>query len=268
MRQEPGKPSLAESRKRDFVNRARAIAKRALALPAMPVLPIIAFAAAVIAALAGAFGTDEMPSFQRYGFWLVLMTIESAKWLAWLAWQVNSREDYWRAALLGTLVLNLLLPLEIWASFRLVGWPGELVFAPVVMIAVPLGLTILVVMTVVHPPRWVARLIEGEPGLLAKEGVRPEDVLAASSEDHYCRLYIAGGDERLIAARLADVIEELLPVAGTRIHRSHWVSDVGVKTARRAGRGWEVVLPGGTGLRVSATYREEAKRRGWLSRGR
>jgi DNA-binding LytR/AlgR family response regulator len=59
---------------------------------------------------------------------------------------------------------------------------------------------------------------------------------------------------------------ELSDADGTRIHRSHWIADRAVAAGRRAGRGWEVLLPCGTALRVSASYREEAKRRGWLSR--
>ena len=70
------------------------------------------------------------------------------------------------------------------------------------------------------------------------------------------------------AAGEAYSVELLDEVDGSRIHRSHWVADSGVTRARRAGRGWEVVLRDGTALRVSATYREEAQRRGWLTRGR
>ena len=261
------KASTPPSSKGDFANRAREFANRARKWPGMPALPVISFAVAIIAAIAGAFGTDFLAPIQRIAFWLILMGIECVKWLAWLGWQVRKDEDYWRASVIGVPVLGLLIPFEIWLSYVLVGASPQFTFGPVIMAAMPLGLAILGVMAVIHPPQWIRRFSEKDPDLLDGAGISRDEVLAVSAEDHYCRVFLRDGEDRLIAARLSDLIEELRAVSGAQIHRSNWVSDAGVTRARRVGRGWEVILPCGTGLRVSATYRNEAKRRGWLSRG-
>lgn len=92
------------------------------------------------------------------------------------------------------------------------------------------------------------------------------EVIAAAAEDHYCRLYLPGEREALVSGRFGDLLGELAEAEGAQIHRGHWVSDAGVRSVRRAGRGWEAVLPCGTALRISATYRAEARRRGWFKR--
>ena len=104
--------------------------------------------------------------------------------------------------------------------------------------------------------------------MLVRNGSHPARVTAVSAEDHYCRVFEDGGSQRLMHARFGDVIGELADQDGTQIHRGAWVADRAVVDARRVGRGWEVALPCGTALRVSATHRAEAKRRGWLNRQR
>ncbi|WP_370177238.1 LytTR family DNA-binding domain-containing protein [Alteriqipengyuania sp.] len=253
-------------RKHGFVNRARGFANWLANGPGMPLLPVISFGGALIGTVAGAFNTGELPFGQRLAFWLILMGMEAIKWLGWLRWQVKQPRDYWRAALIGTPLLGLFIPLEIAAAFWLVGIGPMFAIAPVLLNVAVIGVAVLLVILVVLRPWRDAR--EAAPTLLQKEGVAQADILAVSSEDHYCRLYLAGGSERLIHARLVDIVELLDPAAGTRIHRSHWCSDKAVTASRRAGRGWELIMPSGAALRVSATYREEAQRRGWLSRNR
>lgn len=232
----------------------------------MPLLPALSVAVALIGTVAGAFGTGELPLGQRLAFWLVLMGLEAIKWLGWLGWQVKQPGDYWRAALIGTPLLGLFIPLEIAAAFRLVGVVPQFAFAPVLLDVAVIGVAVLLVIFVFQRPWEKTRT--SDPDLLQKEGIARDDILAVSSEDHYCRLYLAGRSERLVHARLADLVALLDPEAGTRIHRSHWCADRAVTASRRAGRGWEVILPCGAALRVSATYRAEAQRRGWLSRNR
>lgn len=252
--------------KAHFAKRARFFANRAAQLPGMPALPIVCLAVAAIAATSGAFGTGSLAPIPRVLFWLALMGMEGAKWLAWLAWRVRKREDYWPASLLGTPLLALSLPFEIWLSYWAVGMEPELVLGPTLLGAIPVGLGILAVMAVINPPRWHKAEVAKPTGPLERAGLATDAVLAVSSEDHYCRVFLANSRQSLIAARLADVVKELSPVSGAQIHRCHWVADAGVTAARRAGRGWEVLLPCGTALRVSSTYRKEAKRRGWLAR--
>ena len=248
------------------MNRVRRFASWATGLPAVPALPAIAFAVAMIATISGPFGTLAMPIGQRFAFWFLLMSIETAKWVLWFAWQVRDRGDYWRAALIGTPLLGLLIPLEITLCYLALGRDAPLAFLPIMGHVGIVGLAILLVMFALRPPARKAAPDERNP--LQRGGLCARDLLAASAEDHYCRLYLADGSQRLLHARLGDIVDLLEDADGMRIHRSHWCADSGVVVGRRAGRGWEVVLPCGTALRVSATHREEAQRRGWLSRGR
>lgn len=232
----------------------------------MPVLPALTCAAALIGTIAGAFDTGALPFAQRLAFWVILMGLQTAKWLVLLAWLVDAPRDYWKAAILGALVLNPFIPIEVWLSYRLVGVPATVAPGPVLGAVLVIAAAILSVMALLHPPRWWPRREKTSRGLLASRNLVPTDVLAASAEDHYCRLYLAHGRQLLVAGRFADLLHELAEADGMQIHRGRWVSDAGVRASRRAGRGWEVLLPCGTAMRVSATYRAEARARGWLGR--
>jgi hypothetical protein len=252
--------------KQRFVNRARDFVKACLALPGVPVLPTLMLAAALVGTLAGAFGTQTLPGGQRLAFWLILMAFQTIKWLTLLAWLVRAPKDYWRAALIGALTLNPLIPLEVWLSYRLVGRDAMLDIGPVLGVALPLAGVILAVMAVLYPPFAWPRRRAPHAGMLAKCQLQPGDVLAAASEDHYCRIYLANGRQVLTAGRFGDLLAELAEADGMQIHRGRWVSDAGVRSCHRAGRGWVVLLPCGTAMRISAAHRAGARARGWFDR--
>jgi hypothetical protein len=254
--------------KQHFANRARHFVNACLGLPGVPVLPALMLATALAGTLAGAFGTGELPGGQRLAFWLILMGLQAIKWLALLAWLVKQPGDYWRAALIGALTLNPLIPLEVWLSYRLVGYPAQLDIGPILSAVLPLAGVILAVMAVLYPPFVWPRRRAGRAGPLAARQLAPGDVLAAAAEDHYCRIYLADGRQVLALGRFGDLLAELAEAGadGMQIHRGRWVAESGVAASRRAGRGWEVVLPCGTAMRVSAAHRAQARARGWLSR--
>lgn len=254
------------SAKHRFANRARNFANLCLALPGVPVLPALMLATALAGTLAGAFGTAALPGGQRLAFWLILMALQTVKWLALLAWLVKQPSDYWRASLIGALTLNPLIPLEVWLSYRLVGYPAQLDIGPILSAVLPLAGVILAVMAVLHPPFVWPRRRAVRAGLLAAQQLAPGDVLAAAAEDHYCRIYLADGRQVLALGRFGDLLAELAEADGMQIHRGRWVAEAGVTASRRAGRGWEVVLPCGTAMRVSAAHRAQARARGWLGR--
>ena len=252
--------------KRHFANRARRFAKWARELKLVPALPLVALAIAVVCTLGGAFGPSAMEPLQRLVFWTVMMGWSAAKWVAWFSWRVKSQKDWWPAALVGTVVLNLLLPFELFLALELVGSGLPPQPLAVYRIALLLAAVILAMMVWRYPP--LTRETEQTTGMLVRNGSHPARVTAVSAEDHYCRVFEDGGTQHLMLARFGDIVDELADQDGTQIHRGAWVADRAVVSARRAGRGWEVVLPCETALRVSATYRAEARRRGWLNRQR
>ncbi|MBW8783895.1 MAG: LytTR family transcriptional regulator [Novosphingobium sp.] len=221
-------------------------------------------AVGALMALAGAFGTGAMPPLQRSAFWLLLMGWNTFKWQMWFAWLVTRQEDWPRTALIGAVLLNLPLPLEIAAALRLVGIEAALeprtIWAEALLIATGTAATIAVWRRRPHRPAPAAL----EVPLLARWGIAPGQVLAVRAEDHYCRIHLAGGIQRLLLVRFSDVLEALSGEDGERTHRGAWIAARAVHRAERAGRRWRLLLPCGTALPVSPSYRAAAAARGWL----
>ena len=87
---------------------------------------------------------------------------------------------------------------------------------------------------------------------------------AISSEDHYLRVHTSLGEE-LILMRLADAERELRGADGLRVHRSWWIAKGGITDERKdSGRSF-LILPSGTEVPVSRSYRPKAKEAGFIS---
>ena len=92
---------------------------------------------------------------------------------------------------------------------------------------------------------------------------RTADLHAISSEDHYLRVHTSLG-EALILMRLADAVRELASADGLQVHRSWWVAKQGVQDEKRADGRSLLVLPSGTEVPVSRSYRAKAKDAGLI----
>jgi hypothetical protein len=87
---------------------------------------------------------------------------------------------------------------------------------------------------------------------------RTAELYAISSEDHYLRVHTSLGEE-LILMRLADAVRELSKVDGLQVHRSWWVAKTGVTDEKKADGRSFLILPTGTEVPVSRSYRTKAK---------
>lgn len=87
---------------------------------------------------------------------------------------------------------------------------------------------------------------------------RTAELYAISSEDHYLRVHTSLGEE-LILMRLADAVRELSKVDGLQVHRSWWVAKIGVTDEKKADGRSFLILPTGTEVPVSRSYRTRAK---------
>lgn len=258
-----------------YANAARNFADRAARrLPGFLWLSVAALAAAVTMIVVGGFGTSSLPLPTRIAFWLVLLGWSAIKWQAWFALLVRKPEDWRRAALLGSLLLNLPLPLEIDLALRLVGVEASVPSGHVWLAALAMSAVLYVILALVRhtlrptpvPAEAPAYAIATD-GLLARAGIRaPEALLAIVSEDHYCRVHLADGASRLIYFRFRDALAEVAPLDGNQVHRGAWAADHAVAAARRVGRRWTVELSSGALLPVSAQYVAELRRRGWHRR--
>lgn len=92
---------------------------------------------------------------------------------------------------------------------------------------------------------------------------RTADLHAISSEDHYLRVHTSLGEE-LILMRLADAVRELSGADGLQVHRSWWVAKTSVTDEKRVDGRSLLVLPSGTEVPVSRSYRGKAKEAGFI----
>ncbi|WP_158085748.1 LytTR family DNA-binding domain-containing protein [Henriciella aquimarina] len=90
---------------------------------------------------------------------------------------------------------------------------------------------------------------------------RTAELWAVSSEDHYCRVHTSLGSD-LILMRLSDAERELGSVDGLRVHRSWWVSRIGIQGARREGGRIVLVLKNEAEVPVSRSYQDTVKHAG------
>ena len=86
---------------------------------------------------------------------------------------------------------------------------------------------------------------------------------AIASEDHYLRVYTSLGEE-LILMRLADAERELSGAEGLRVHRSWWIAKAGITDEKKQDGRSLLVLPNGTEVPVSRSYRAKAKEAGLI----
>jgi hypothetical protein len=239
---------------------------------APPLRPLIAGSlfAVLVCVLTGPFGTLGLPLPSRLVFWLVLIGWNSVKWWLWYAWagpRTIDRRTALLAAVVGALLLNATLPLEIDLMFRAIGRPLQLSWLGLYLMALLVAGSISALIAALRGPR-VVPVAPAAPALslLAQRAGLPdlEGVLMVAAEDHYLRLVLADGRRPLVLFRLRDALPELAAHDGLQVHRSAWVARRHVAGARREGRRWLLVLAYGSEQAVSETYLPAVRAAGWL----
>ena len=92
-----------------------------------------------------------------------------------------------------------------------------------------------------------------------------EEVLALQAEEHYVRIYTSDGSE-LVHCRFGDAVKQMPVELGLQVHRSWWVAESAVQSARRGSRRWRLHLLSDIDVPVSDSYVAAARERGWLKR--
>lgn len=202
------------------------------------------------------------------------MTMEIVKWQIWLIATVRRDSDWVRASLIGTPLLAIALPLEIQASFALVGvevrigpgdiWAKALVIGAIIFLtvtAVTWGRASLPASVPAAPPPAVDK----RPALLDRAGIaRIGDLQMVEAEDHYCRLHLGTGASVLLHLRFGDAMGQLADVDGLQINRGIWIAAAAVRGAVREGRRWWLVTTGDRRVPVSARFANDVRARGCL----
>jgi hypothetical protein len=261
----PDQPKRQRPRNRGFANAARNFANHVVALPGFVPLTAGGLAAIVLATITGAFGTIAMAYPARLGFWSLLIGWNIAKWIAWFAWRVRRPQDWRRAAVIGALLINLPLPLEIPLALRVFGVSTAIDPARTWIEAAAISATLFVALFLARRSGRSEAVVPADTGILFRAGVRDlADVHGLRAEDHYCRVHLDDGRSLLVLARFADLRAELAGIDGEQVHRGAWVAAAGMDGAVREGRAWRLVLGDGTRLPVSDTYLSAVRARGWL----
>lgn len=104
---------------------------------------------------------------------------------------------------------------------------------------------------------------ERPAGLLTNLGLDLGRVNALKGEDHYVRVFAAGG-EHLILMRLRDAIAAVNDNEGVQVHRSWWVARPAVASVRRVGRTAELTLIDGTVVPVARDMMPRLRELRWL----
>lgn len=233
----------------------------------------------IIVTLAGPFGSFALPLGTRFLLWSSLIGINTAKWSLWTT-QILPRFTGKRQLAMvgvGALVLNVTIGWEVEVVYAAVGRPIDLPVLKTWVIAAAISLTIGAVIWATgrdgiseQPPLAAAPASIAPGSLLArKAGLNSlTDLYAVEAEDHYVRLYLPDRRRPLILYQFGDALAELAGIDGLQVHRSVWVAERAIISARREGRNWRLEIVDGVRFPVGPSFLATVRARGWLARDR
>lgn len=157
---------------------------------------------------------------------------------------------------------------DLWAFSPLLAYLGEYVTAVSILAPVHLLLWLLIERKPPSPADVPEAEAPSTPAFLkVASAVRTEEVLALEAEEHYVRIHTSAGTE-LIHYRFGDAVAEMPAELGLRVHRSWWVAENAVRSAKRGSRRWQLNLTSDVSVPVSDSYVGAVRERGWLKRKR
>ncbi len=155
---------------------------------------------------------------------------------------------------------------ELWAFSPVLAFLSE--YATLVTIVVPVHLILWLIID--RKTHTESDPVETEalspPRFLQQSAVRRvDDVMALQAEEHYVRVYTTSGSE-LVHYRFRDAVTEMPVELGTRVHRSWWVAERAIRSAKRGSRRWQLDLVNDVAVPVSDSYVKSVRELGWLRR--
>ena len=234
----------------------------------------VAVGAGVVLALTGAFGTNIVPLWLRFAYWVPLILIGAA-WAhlcsrlterfidpdeqPWLTVAALSAATAGPVTIMVWLATGLFFEREIYPVDRLVHFIGPVLVVTVAISAINVFLgRPAPVQTHAGPGGGApARFLDRLPPRL-----RGATLIAVQAEDHYLRLHTDRGSD-LILMRLSDAVAELEGLEGARTHRSWWVARDAVRDVARGDGRAVLTLEGGLVAPVSRRYARALREAGW-----
>ena len=155
---------------------------------------------------------------------------------------------------------------ELWAFSPVLALLGEYVTLASVVIPIHLVLWLIIDKGMHRTAGVDAAVPHSAPEFLQRAGIpQLEDVLALQAEEHYVRIYSRNGAE-LVHYRFGNAVEEMPADLGLQVHRSWWVADNAVRSAKRGARRWQLDLETDVAVPVSDSFVKAVRERGWLKR--
>lgn len=142
-------------------------------------------------------------------------------------------------------------------------------YATLVTIVIPIHLLLwLIIDRKAHVASPDGRETRPVPEFLQRASIlHVEDVLALQAEEHYVRIHTRNGAE-LVHYRFSDAAAEMPVELGLQVHRSWWVAESAVRSAKRGSRRWQLDLVSDLNVPISDSYVKAVRDRGWLKRKR
>ncbi len=234
---------------------------------------VIIGAIAALLAILGPFSTGERLTLApRFAYWLVMVAGTFSVGLLIDEWLTPHLPAHWRVLqrvavnglATGIGIVPVITALN-YVSFgyvpNLSDWPGLLVQF------LAIALIVTVIFQVLNTQGGQEQ-DDGEaaPPILDRLPLdKRGTLLSLSAEDHYTRIRTTKGEE-LVLIRLSDAMREAAPVAGLRVHRSHWIALGGVASAARKGDGAQLRMEDGADIPVSRSHIQAVKEAGLLPR--
>jgi hypothetical protein len=230
---------------------------------------LVTLAAAGFLGFAGAFGSIQLPLFERLGYWIVLMLLGWV-WGAFVSRYffggLSSRGNLWLRAFLCALTMAIpysavVAVAGVWA-FHSHYTPADI---PQLLGSVTLVSLAMVALNVLVDRQATTQASDQPPKFLERLPLklRGGEVWAVEAEDHYLRLHTSKGQD-LILLRLSDAIAELEGIEGAQVHRSWWVAREAITAAQRGDGRATLTLKDGSEVPVSRTHARLLREKGWI----
>lgn len=238
-----------------------------------PIHLVVLVAVGVVLGLAGPFQTfDALRPGGRIAYWVILVIVcyglgvfINALWRDKTG--AHLIRPWWLSSLASGLVLGIVVGITVytvnWLTF---GWQvadhfdvaETFLYCTLIAVSVTLAFSYFEQHAQkshsahASPPKIIQRLPHNKRGQL----------ISMSMQDHYVAVTTTHGTE-LVLLRLADAIDETNGVAGSQIHRSHWVAHSGIASMKKDGGKWVVVTTIETELPVSRSFAPVLKQAGF-----
>ena len=234
-----------------------------------PALWIALAGVGVVLAVAGAFGTDDVlrpvPLVLYWVSVVVLAYSAGALVVGTLRRMLLGTSRPARVVLTGLAVGVIMVALVGGVNTALfgLGWTSGAAAARFAASTIATGFVVTVVLDYTLGNAR-AEALRAEPPLVARLPLEKRGALVSlSAVDHYVEVTTTRGQD-LVLIRLADAIAETQPVAGLRIHRSHWVARDHVTSVTRGSGKATVHLIDGRSLPVRRANLPALKEHGLL----